>query len=101
MLEALVIIGGESFHPAGAAKSRRGRKRRGLYQIFHRSGSERTPNNYGIIGGRDQEDDESYRYRIHLKLSSQSGINEKSLFFIWLVGLVGLSKPGFRVSDEE
>jgi hypothetical protein len=31
--------------------------------------------------GRDQEDDESYRYRIHLKLISQSGSNENAIRF--------------------
>ena len=31
--------------------------------------------------GRDQEDDESYRYRIHLKLISQSGSNESAIRF--------------------
>jgi hypothetical protein len=38
-------------------------------------------NNFGIVGGRDTEDDESYRYRISLKLKSQSGINEAALRF--------------------
>jgi hypothetical protein len=38
-------------------------------------------NTYGITGGRDTEDDESYRYRIHLKLTSQNGINEAALRF--------------------
>ena len=38
-------------------------------------------NTYGITGGRDTEDDDSYRYRIHLKLTSQSGINEAALRF--------------------
>jgi uncharacterized phage protein gp47/JayE len=40
-------------------------------------------NEYGIVGGRDQEDDESYRYRIHLKLISQSGSNESALRWQW------------------
>jgi hypothetical protein len=31
-----------------------------------RFGSLLVTNDFGIIGGRDQEDDESYRYRIHL-----------------------------------
>ena len=42
-------------------------------------GSLLVTNNFGIIGGRDTEDDESYRYRIHLKIQSQSGINEAAL----------------------
>jgi hypothetical protein len=46
-----------------------------------RFGSLLVTNDFGIIGGRDQEGDESYRYRIHLKLISQSGSNESSLRF--------------------
>jgi hypothetical protein len=49
-----------------------------------RFGSLLVTNDFGIIGGRDQEDDESYRYRIHLKLISQSGSNESSLRFALL-----------------
>lgn len=41
-------------------------------------------NDYGIVGGRDEEDDDSYRYRIHLKLISQSGSNESALRFALL-----------------
>lgn len=41
-------------------------------------------NDYGIVGGRDQEDDDSYRYRIHLKLIGQSGTNEAALRFLLL-----------------
>jgi hypothetical protein len=36
------------------------------------------------VGGRDQEDDESYRYSIHLKLTSQPGSNENALRFALL-----------------
>jgi hypothetical protein len=39
-----------------------------------RFGSLLVTNNYGIAGGRDQETDDDYRYRIHLKLISQSGV---------------------------
>jgi len=42
-------------------------------------GSLLVTNNYGIIGGRDQEDDESYRYRIKLKLQSAGGVSESDL----------------------
>lgn len=49
-----------------------------------RFGSLLVTNDYGIVGGRDQEDDESYRYRIHLKLISQSGSNESALRFALL-----------------
>jgi uncharacterized phage protein gp47/JayE len=42
-------------------------------------GSLLVTNNYGIVGGRDREEDESFRYRIHLKLISPSGINEAAL----------------------
>ena len=42
-------------------------------------GSLLVRNDFGIIGGRDTEDDESYRYRIHLKLQSHSGVNEAAL----------------------
>ncbi len=72
----------------------RPQKRRGPYQpagVFTRHnfsnyaqsafGGLLVTNTYGITGGRDQEDDESYRYRIHLKLTSQNGINEAALRF--------------------
>lgn len=36
-------------------------------------------NNYGIIAGRNAEDDESYRYRIRLKLQSAGGAAEVDL----------------------
>lgn len=46
-----------------------------------RFGSLLVTDMYGIIGGRDEEDDESYRYRIHLKLRSISESNESALRF--------------------
>lgn len=46
-----------------------------------RYGSLLVTNNYGIVGGRDAEDDDSYRYRIRLKLQSQNGANEAALRF--------------------
>jgi hypothetical protein len=49
-----------------------------------RFGSLLVTNDYGIVGGRDTEDDESYRYRIHLKLTSQSGSNENAIRFALL-----------------
>jgi uncharacterized phage protein gp47/JayE len=42
-------------------------------------GSLLVTNNYGITGGRDQETDDDYRYRIHLKLISPSGANQAAL----------------------
>ena len=36
-------------------------------------------NQYGTIGGRDREDDEPYRYRIQLSLSSQTGCSEPDI----------------------
>lgn len=44
-------------------------------------GSLLVTNIYGIVGGRDAEDDDSYRYRIHLKLSAQSSVNEAAIRF--------------------
>lgn len=46
-----------------------------------RFGSLLVTNEYGVIGGRDQEDDESYRYRIYLKIRAQSSVNEAALRF--------------------
>ena len=37
-----------------------------------------------MVDGRDTEDDDSYRYRIHLKLTSQPGSNENALRFALL-----------------
>jgi hypothetical protein len=44
-------------------------------------GSLLVTNDYGVIGGRDQEEDESYRYRIYLKIRAQSSVNESALRF--------------------
>ena len=49
-----------------------------------RLGSLLVTNDYGIVGGRDTEDDDSYRDRIHLKLVSQAGSNEAALRFALL-----------------
>jgi len=44
-----------------------------------RYGSLLVTNNYGIVGGRDAESDDDYRYRIRLKLTSQDGPKEAAL----------------------
>jgi hypothetical protein len=46
-----------------------------------RYGSLLVTNMYGIAGGRDEEDDDSYRTRIHWKLISPNGVNEIALRF--------------------
>lgn len=38
-------------------------------------------NEHGVTGGRETESDESYRYRIALKLKSQNNVNESALRF--------------------
>lgn len=53
-------------------------------------GSLLVRNNFGIVGGRDDEDDDSYRYRIHLKLQARNGVNESA------IRLVLLSLPGVQ-----
>jgi len=50
-------------------------------------------NNYGISEGRDREDDDSYRYRINLKLSSPGGNAEAN------IRLAVLSVPGVQDVD--
>lgn len=42
-------------------------------------GSLLVTNQYGVVGGRDDESDDSYRYRIHLKILAQSQSNESAL----------------------
>jgi uncharacterized phage protein gp47/JayE len=44
-----------------------------------RFGSLLVTNIFGVVGGRDEEDDESYRYRINLKIHSQGGASENDL----------------------
>lgn len=46
-----------------------------------RFGSLLVTNDFGMVGGRDDEDDESYRTRIHLKLIGHSVPNEATLRF--------------------
>lgn len=58
-------------------------------------GSLLVTNTYGIVGGRDREEDDNYRYRIHLKLSSKSGVNEASLRFE-LLQLPGIQDVVFK-----
>jgi uncharacterized phage protein gp47/JayE len=36
-------------------------------------------NNFGLVGGRDQEDDDSYRYRINLRLQARGDSSEDAL----------------------
>jgi hypothetical protein len=50
----------------------------------NRFGSLLVTNDFGIVGGRDEEDDADFRYRIHLKLISQSGSDEAALRFALL-----------------
>ena len=45
----------------------------------YRFGSLLVTNDYGIVGGRDSEDDDSFRFRIHLKLQAKSGANQDAL----------------------
>jgi uncharacterized phage protein gp47/JayE len=47
-------------------------------------GSLLVTNEYGVAGGSDAETDDDYRYRINLKLQSQSGANEATLRFAML-----------------
>ena len=50
-----------------------------------RYGSLLVTNQYGLVGGRDVEDDESYRYRINLTLQSRGGAAEADLRLAVLV----------------
>jgi hypothetical protein len=38
-------------------------------------------NNFGVVGGRDLESDDDYRFRINLKITSRAGANEAALQF--------------------
>ena len=49
-----------------------------------RFGSLLVSNNVGIVGGRDPEKDDNYRFRIHLKILSRAGANEAALRFALL-----------------
>ena len=44
-------------------------------------GSLLVTNDYGVVAGRDAETDDDFRYRVNLKLQSQSGVNEAALRF--------------------
>jgi hypothetical protein len=43
------------------------------------SGSLLVTNTYGVTGGREVEDDESFRYRISLKMKAKPAVNEAAL----------------------
>lgn len=38
-------------------------------------------NNFGVVGGRDSESDDDYRFRINLKITSRAGANQAALQF--------------------
>jgi len=38
-------------------------------------------NNFGVVGGRDAESDDDYRFRINLKITSRAGANQAALQF--------------------
>src|ERR1035437_9186022 len=44
-------------------------------------GSLLVTNDYGVVGGRDDESDDNYRYRIQQKLQGRNGANEAALRF--------------------
>ena len=44
-------------------------------------GSLLVTNTYGVVGGRDDESDDNYRYRIQQKLQGRNGVNEAALRF--------------------
>jgi uncharacterized phage protein gp47/JayE len=44
-------------------------------------GSLLVTNTYGVVGGRDDESDDNYRYRIQQKLQGRNGSNEAALRF--------------------
>jgi hypothetical protein len=56
-----------------------GVRRRQAVKLMHQFGGYRSGN--AVLGGRDAEDDDSYCYRIHLKLISQAGSNEAAIRF--------------------
>lgn len=47
-------------------------------------GSLLVTNSYGIVGGRDDEDDQSFQYRIYQKIRGKNGHNEAALRFALL-----------------
>jgi uncharacterized phage protein gp47/JayE len=55
-----------------------------------RFGTLLVTNNFGLVGGRDEEDDESYRFRINLKLQSRGGAAEAD------IRLAVLGVPGIQ-----
>ena len=58
-------------------------------------GSLLVTNNYGLIGGRDAESDDDYRYRINLRLQSNNGAAQTD------IQLALLSVPGIQDVDFE
>ena len=44
-----------------------------------RFGTLLVTNNFGLVGGRDAESDDDYRFRLNLKIQSRAGANEAAL----------------------
>ncbi len=92
--EMCVLLAGQSEQYFGASSLYTGAAGNTAAKVFTRHnftnyaeapyGSLLVSNDYGLVGGRDEEDDESYRYRIYLHIRSASGTNETALRFALL-----------------
>ena len=62
-------------------------------------GSLLVTNAYGVVGGRDDESDDNYRYRIQQKLQGRNGANEAALRFE-LLQVPGIQDIGSSARPE-
>lgn len=60
-----------------------------------RFGTLLVTNNFGLVGGRDEEDDDSYRFRINLKLQSPAGSAEANIRLA-VLGVPGVQDTVFE-----
>ena len=70
--------------PGSSANAAAGVFNRWSGNITHSSaafGSLLVTNSYGVVGGRDDESDDNYRYRIQQKLQGRNGANEAAMRF--------------------
>lgn len=80
--------GAQSFAATGATPGSNGDAQAGTLSVHNFSGYALASfggllvrNNYGVVGGTDDETDDNFRARINLKLQSPSGANDAALRF--------------------
>jgi uncharacterized phage protein gp47/JayE len=81
--DSVQAVGVTSYYPGSSGNSASGILTRHNFTGYVDSsyGSLLATNQYGVMGGREAESDDDYRFRIHLKIQSRAGANEAAMRF--------------------